>query len=122
MMVYHVVSDLEHHFNSLSESLKACRQPFYPKIPTNKSPEEDSTTPRICVARSVEECLSGISLLGVFRRCLAANEDAKSYATHGREVYPIIVVAFDVHSNSLYKPTPVQVADADLTGELWLLR
>lgn len=120
MKVYHVVCSLENRFRSLSEAKEHYSKVIYPRIPNTAGIYEDKTTPRICVAPTIEGCLTGIKLLGRLRRCLAANEDAMSYETLGLEVYPIIILEFDVPESILYKPLKHQVPDVDITNEYWI--
>lgn len=116
--MYHVVSDLETMYPSLDmvERPKYC----FPEIPLTASENEDTTIPRICVAPTIEQCLTGIGLMGRFRRCLEANEDARDYSVDGNEVYPILVVEFS-DDNDWYHPTKEQVPDVETTGEIWSL-
>lgn len=110
---YHIVTYLEDVLKSYNTDtiIKA-------RIPLNKMKEEDGFTPRICVAKSLEECVTAISILGIFRLCLSSNEDMTSYADKGLEVYPIIVLTF---KEKLYKPTKEQVPDIDRTNEYWIM-
>lgn len=120
--MYHVVASIDSRFQSISEALRVynMEHPVYPKRIYTAMPGEDSDTQRICVAPTIEQCITGIGLLGRFRRCLAANEDAKSYETSGREVYPILVVQF-ADDLPYYIPSPKQVPDSVVTNEQWLL-
>lgn len=118
--VYHVVANLENRFPSLEAARKVYNvdTPVAISVPETIKMEEDRTTARLCVARDLCQCFTGIGLLGRFRRCLAGNEDAFSYETQGREVYPILVLEFkDV---DVTVPTKEQVPDIEATGELWI--
>ena len=122
MKVYHVACSLEGKFKNLQDAKNYYSGLLYPYIPKTAGEHEDKSIPRICVAPTVEDCLTGIKLVGRLRRCLAANEDAMSYETLGLEVYPVIILEFDVPMNLLYKPNKHQVPDVDITNEYWLTR
>ena len=121
--MYHIIANLELRFDSLDDALSWAnsrpRSWFEPKVPYTAMPEEDKTTPRICGAPTLEGCVTALSPIGTFRRCLNANEDAKSYE-NDEEVYPVFVVTFS-DSHDWVKPTKEQVPDVQLTDEHWLL-
>lgn len=124
-MMYHVICGLESRFGSLSEAKRyvATGPALVPEIPHTAMPFEDRTVPRICLAPTVEDCVTAIGVLGMFRRCLNADPDAKSYENEG-EAYPVIVCGFpdDIPGNPYVDPSEAQVPDVRLTGEKWLLR
>ena len=111
--MFHVVANIDSRFPSLMAALAVYNYdtPVRPEKIFSAMPGEDAETPRICVAPTIEQCITGIGLLGRFRRCLEANEDAKSYATMGREVYPILVLQF-ADDLPYYTPTSEQVPDS----------
>ena len=117
---YHIVYCLEQQYNSAADALAKfpVGGQLLPRLPRNFMEGEDCDTPRISVAKSIEDCMTGIKLLGVFRRCLGANEDAFSYSLHGREVYPILIL--QLSADALHKPTPEQVPDVNNTNENWI--
>ncbi len=121
--MYRVISNIDSKFKSLHEALEYydVSKPILPTIPSTCSPEENKTVKRICCAEDIRDCLTSIGLLGRFRRCLAANEDAKSYETEGSEIYPVLVLKFpdDVE---IYKPSLSEVPDCDITNERWILK
>ena len=119
--MYHIITNLELMFDSLREALEYVEKcpEFVPKVPYSTMPFEDRTTKRICAARTIQDCVSALKPLGIFRRCLDANEDTKSYE-NGNEAYPVILVEFD-DSLPWITPTKSQVPDVDDTHELWLL-
>ena len=94
--LWHVVANIDTEYDSVQECMDAFRagegrfRPFLPYVPTTRMPDEDAVTCRLPVCAKLEECFSAIGLLGRFRRCLAANEDAFSYVEAGGEVYPIL--------------------------------
>jgi hypothetical protein len=73
-------------------------QILYPRVPENRMTCEDADTPRICVSKSINGCLSAVGVFG---------ED---------EVY--------VHwceSSNVIQPTVDQVPDCPFTGEEWIV-
>ena len=78
---YHVVANIDTRFKSLAKARAVynTETPIHPAKIFSAMEDEDSETLRICVAPTIEQCITGIGILGRFRRCLAANEDAKSY-------------------------------------------
>ena len=119
--MYHIVTNIDSRFTSLEQALSVYNtdSEVVPRIPYSVVVPADIAKPRICVAPTVEQCLTSIGLLKNFRRCLSANKDAVSYATAGLEVYPILVLTFD-DALSYYKPFLVDVPDCDVTNEKWL--
>ena len=118
--MYHIIADLETRFRNLKEVRQFMQNSYFtPKIPITHMLEEDQPTPRICVAETIENCVTSIGIVGTFRRCLAENDSAKSYE-NDNEAYPILVVKFPDNLDYI-KPTPAQVPDVESTGEYWLL-
>ena len=73
-----------------------------PSIPSNYLTDkgyEDNTTPRVCVARSINECIIGKGDLKV---------NTKLYVYSPTEKYEI------------YRPSEKEVPDCSVTGELWI--
>lgn len=75
---------------------------LYPKIPSNyftKNNYEDNTTKRVCFAPSINKCLMGLS-----QNCTG--------------------MEFFVHvpdgEYEIYKPSPKEVPDSIITGEIWI--
>lgn len=119
MTYYHVMSDLETRFRSLDEVMAFVADPVVsPRVPRDRMPGEDASTPRICVTPSVEACVDALKPFGRFRRCLDANPDAKSYE-NGGEAYPVVVLEFP-DGTPCVRPDPALVPDAGKTGELWI--
>lgn len=119
--MYHVIANLELIFNSLQDAIKYAesRPVFHPKIPATAMRNEDMTTPRICGAGTIEQCVTAIGVIGTFRRCLNGNPDTKSYE-NDHEAYPILVAYFDDRLD-WHSPDKKQVPDINDTGEKWLL-
>lgn len=119
--MYHVITNLELMFRSLEDALawaENCPE-FSPKIPATAMCGEDLSTPRICGAPKVEDCITALGVTGTFRRCLNADPDAKSYENDG-EAYPVLIAEFDDDLNWI-EPTASQVPDVSVTHERWLL-
>ena len=117
---YHIAAPLEERFSSVENAVAYYQdKEFTPRIPASRMSDEDSTTPRVCVCKELKDCFAGLCLLGIFRRCLAANEDAKSYETDGLEVYPVIVCEFSDDVEHIF-PSQLQVPDVNVTNEIWI--
>ena len=123
MTYYRIVYNLEHQYKTLQNAKRANAAGTWllPTIPHNAMMEEDCTTERVCVAKRIEDCITSLRVLGPFKRCLAANEDAKSYAEAMNEAYPILVLEIDTDEIPV-SPTEEQVPDIELTHELWFTR
>lgn len=124
-MYYHVLHSLESKFQTLQQCQEYVNAtPFItPKVPKTALPDENQTTPRICVGKTIEDCFTGIGLLGAFRRCLNKNPDTKSYENDD-EIYPVIICEFhdDIPENKYVTPTETQLPDIKTTNEKWLLK
>lgn len=121
--MYRIVTDLESMFENVAEArayiarIKA--EGVKPEIPRHAAPGENTTVPRICVAPTLEQCATSLGLLGIFRRCLNANESAKSYENDD-EAYPVIVMKFP-DGLAYTRPGTDMVPDVNATDEHWLL-
>lgn len=90
---------------------------FVPRIPSSRIGnsgskfEEDSVTPRICIAKTVEGALRAMPQTG------------KIIANMRLIGLPVIVHAYylSADARNVYIPTADKVPDARNTGELWLL-
>lgn len=113
---YHITTYLEDYFESLEDALNYYNTENYikPSIPRNTMKDEDNTTPRICVAKSVLECVNGLGIMGKLRRC--CNNYVEAGEINGKEVYPVIILTFQ---EKLYQPIK-EVPDAISTGEYWI--
>lgn len=120
--MYHVISNLELMFWSLDEAVDWAnnRPEFQPRIPATAMCGEDLSTPRICGAAKLSDCITALGVTGTFRRCLNANSEAKSYENDS-EAYPVLVAEFDDKLNWI-KPSKNQVPDVAVTHERWLLQ
>lgn len=123
--MYRVVANIDSMYVNLAQCMDYCGiKPFarltvVPRVPSTAKPPEDMVTARICVAPTVEECITAIGLLGRFRRCLELNDGAMSYSNIGRETYPVLVEEFN--RPLVYRPYGEQVADGIYTREHWIL-
>lgn len=117
--MYHIVTDLETRFKSLKDVLVP--RVLFPSVPVTAAPGEDISTPRVVAAKTIEQCITAIGVLGRFRRCLAGNESCKSYAETLDEAYPVLVLELPDKS-AFFKwisPSTDQVPDVKKTHEKW---
>lgn len=119
--MFRIEANLENRFPDLASAVAAFSTDvaIQPVLPATRNEKEDGETPRICVAPALEDCVSGIGVLGRFRRTLSNNDGAFSYAVKGNEAYPVIVLEFN--DDGVYVPTPEQVFDVERTHECWFL-
>ena len=78
---------------------KQLNEPLIPRIP--KSDYEDQETPRVCFSKSIQGSLIGI------------NEDKD---ITGKTFY-----VYSLTTDDYYEPTENEVADVDITDEVWIL-
>lgn len=120
-ILYRIAANIDSMFPNAQEALNYFNQtPLIPQIPLTAAEHEDKTIPRVCVAPTLKNCITAISVMGRFRRCLAANTDAKSYETHGLEVYPVIVQY--ISAREAVDPPKGAVPDLRYTHEKWLMK
>lgn len=77
---------------------------LYPRIPNNyftSNNYEDNTTPRVCFAPTIKQCLAGLS----------QNVEGKTYYVYS----PV-----SLNGLHIYQPNHKAVPDVDITGELWV--
>lgn len=110
--MYHVMYDLEPRFSSLQQALEFTENLKFisPRVPHTHGMEEETVTPRVCVAPTLELCITAIGAGGRFRRCIETRYNNE------REVYPVIVC--EVEGN-FEKPPTKDVPDVEFTKELW---
>ena len=124
---WHVVANIDTEYDSAWECMESFRmgegrfRPFLPYVPVTRMPDEDTAICRLPVCAKLEDCFSALGLLGRFRRCLAANEDAFSYAEAGGEAYPVLICKFNGNL-PVHIPSREEVPDVGETGELRLLQ
>lgn len=94
--------------------------PTEPYIPYTAASGEDTTTKRIPVAPSVEDCISAICIPSKFFRCINHTHRMRQYIRQGNEYYPIIVMKYPAQANYV-KPDPGRVPDQEYTNEHWLI-
>ena len=123
MTYYHIVYDLETKYRTLQEAIHANYKGMWllPAVPATTMANEDTVTERVCVAPTVEDCVTAIRVYGPFKRCLAANDDAKSYSELMDEAYPVIVMELESDETPTV-PTEEQVPDVKYTNERWFLK
>ena len=123
MTFYHIVYDLEIKYRNLQEAIHANYKGTWllPTVPATTMQGEDMTVERVCAAKTIEDCVTSLRVYGPFKRCLAANEDAKSYSELMDEAYPVIVL--ELESDEIPTiPTEDQVPDVKYTNERWFLK
>lgn len=117
---YRIYYDLETRFSSLRflnlwrKNLTVIR----PEVPRTAMDTEDSTTPRVCAALTVEDCMTAIKPAGTLRRCLYNQDDDLMDYENASEVYPAVVCSLE---GSFITPSRTQVPDVKNTRELWSL-
>lgn len=87
---------------------------FVPRVPTSRvqyagKDYEDATTPRICVAPSILQCLKALPKAGEIIKWMRAVG-----------LKPI-VHAYYMKSDNVHECTTDEVMDADITHEMWIL-
>ena len=116
--MYHIICDLEKKFADIN----VCRQwlselVLAPTVPTRRMLDEDQNTPRICVAETIADCITGIGAATIFARCCAKNIGLYNNVN---EVYPLAVL--ELRSDLPYvMPSEEDVPDVAVTNEKWLL-
>lgn len=115
MSLYHLMADIG-----------AVPSKVIPKIPANAMKEEDQSIPRICVSRSLDECLTGITVTGITFPFLL--EELRT--SHTKQIwdkqyqFPFIVRTYCAENNNSAffdeKKVSKYVWDANFTGECWL--
>lgn len=115
MSLYHLMADIG-----------AVPSKVIPKIPANAMKEEDQSIPRICVSRSLDECLTSITVTGITFPFLL--EELRT--SHTKQIwdkqyqFPFIVRTYCAENNNSAffdeKKVSKYVWDANFTGECWL--
>lgn len=123
LLLYHIETNIEHSYITVFDAVRSLQEleVVEPWIPGHTMRGEDETIPRICVAESIEECVLGCDLWR-FHRCCEKVPGMEHFADEMMEAYPIIIQAYAVDPADVHKPTPEEVPDADMTGELWLTK
>ena len=83
---------------------------FIPRVPKQVCPNEDSTTPRICVAPDILSAIQAMPQGGTVTYNMA------------RIGVPIIIHAYYIESDAILMPEQIadKVPDAVATGEMWI--
>lgn len=112
--MFHVMYNLESRFASLSDALEYVRylQTIETRVPLTHGFCEDATVPRVCVAPTVELCLTGIGAGASFRRCIGTTFENE------HEAYPCIVCEVE---GQFFQPDQDLVPDVGFTQEHWSL-
>lgn len=88
-----------------------------PLVPPNMSPEEPDT-PRVCVAQSIQQCLSSMGDPGggATPEAWICQTELPRRARHELSVYVAVV-----DESIVYTPDVGEVPDSCFTGEQWLI-
>lgn len=93
-----------------------------PKVPANTVDGEDKSLPRICMAKSLTECLTGIGVNIVGLKALR-DQLVNSKPSLNTLAFPFVVCTFEVEEtdDKLLVPQQIRqyVPDAHITGEHW---
>lgn len=81
---------------------------FIPRVPQQRCINEDSTTPRICVAPDLTSALQAIPQAG------------EVIYNMKRIGVPVIIHAYYLQCGAVLKADEINVPDACVTGEMWL--
>ena len=120
-MYYHIVTNLEKQFSSIDAAVDAYTgKRLIPRVPEHKLEEENTLTPRLCVCKWLPDCITAIGIREGFKRCIGANDCIDAYDPNDKEVYPVLILEFPDYT-PVYKPSEIDVEDADVTNELWIL-
>lgn len=119
-MYYHVVADLEKRFGSAEEAVAAYTDALMiPQVSPRRMDDEDGKTLRICVAPTIEGCITALLNLLLFERCFATGGGVALWKNE-HEAYPILVLSF-LNPSNVYTPTKAEVPDVERTGEAWIM-
>jgi len=119
VQMFRIVTDLEKRFSCPGAALKYYSgQPVFPKIPRHRLLFEDGVTPRICVAPTVEDCITAIGVEKFsYSSCFWGTAPMRDFETC--EVFPIIIQKFG-NNEAYYKPSYREVPDVAWTNEMWI--
>lgn len=84
---------------------------FVPRVPKQICPDEDNTTPRICVAPNVLSAIQAMPQGGTVAYNMA------------RIGVPVVIHAYYIESDAILMPEQIadKVPDAVSTGEMWVM-
>lgn len=120
-MYYHIVTDLESRFATLQDAIDAyTNTKIVPRVPASKLEYENHITPRICVCKTIPDCLTAISVGSRMRRCLASNVYIPTCHMENREAYPVLILEFP-DNIAVYTPSELDVPDIEVSNERWIL-
>lgn len=95
LIFYHVSTSIEHNGH------------FIPSIPQHRMKGENSTIPRICVAKTIEDCFTGLSVGNSYLR------------TYIEEETPFFKI-FKIDTNKLEIPTDKIINDKEICLNKWV--
>ena len=83
---------------------------FVPRVPKQICPDEDNTTPRICVAPNILSAIQAMPQGGTVAYNMA------------RVGVPVVIHAYYIESDAILMPEQIvdKVPDAVVTGEMWV--
>ena len=84
---------------------------FVPRVPKQICPDEDNTTPRICVAPNILSAIQAMPQGGTVAYNMA------------RVGVPVVIHAYYIESDAILMPEQIadKVPDAVATGEMWVM-
>lgn len=84
---------------------------FVPRVPKQICPDEDNTTPRICVAPNILSAIQAMPQGGTVAYNMA------------RIGVPVVIHAYYIESDAILMPEQIadKVPDAVATGEMWVM-
>lgn len=114
MKMYHVSLDI---FKNI--------EVFVPRIPKSRMKNEDSTTPRVCISNSLENCLNGLTYMLNYWKFITDDMDTNFSVLD--EMCPRILKVYEFEIKSdLVSPEKLDsenlVPDASTTEEYWSLK
>lgn len=82
--------------------------------------DENQIIPRICVCKTIPDCLTAINVDTRLARCLDNNVYIPSHHTLKNEAYPVLVLEFP-DDITVYTPSDLDVPDVAMSHERWIL-
>ena len=101
---YHVSTGIFREFCYIEQAIAAYSSGIQPRVPEEAGDGEDDRTPRVCLAPSIEKCLTA---LGV--------------CTGPHRHMPLLVCEVELDAERIYIPKESEVPDVAITGEVWSL-
>lgn len=119
VQMFGIVTDLEKRFICPEAALEYYSgQPVFPRVPRHRLLYENDITPRICVAPTLEDCITAIGV-EKFSQCCRYCGDYPVFDCLSNKIYPIIIQEFGL-DEPYYKPSANEVSDVAWTREAWI--